>query len=239
MNRSILILGLRFKMGKGYLPLPNQKNYEYGHELAYKLAREQLASIGDIEALCRKSSARYLEIDSKKVIVFEYLNQSYLISLPDIEISLRNSEETVPIEDKILMLHYLISAKGIPLSNRMITYKELPEGANYFPTFVQRTIKPLLDHFGKEPHRLIDVAGKLGGSSADYGDAAVTINAFSRVPITFILWRGDEEFAPRGSIIFDSTISDYLSTEDINVLCPSIAWKLVKLLGGDNPGRRH
>jgi len=150
-----------------------------------------------------------------------------------------NSEETVPIRDKILMLHYLISAKGTPLSNRMITYKELPEGANYFPVFVKRAIKPLIDHFGKEPHRLIDVARKLGGSSADYGDAAVTINAFSRVPITIVLWRGNEEFAPRGSIIFDSTVPDYLSTEDVNVLCESIAWTLVKLLGGDNPGRRH
>lgn len=221
------------------MPLPNQKDYDYGYEMAYKLACEQLAGIRDIEAQCRKSSAQYLEIDAKKVIVIEYLNQSYLISLPDIEISLRNSEETVPIEDKILMLHYLISAKGTPLSNRMITYKELPEGANYFPNFAQRVIKPLIGHFGKEPHRLIDVARKLGGSSADYGDAAVTINVFSRVPITFVLWRGDDEFAPRGSIMFDSTIPDYLSTEDINVLCASVARKLVRLLGGDNPGRRH
>ena len=221
------------------MPLPNQKDYDYGYEMAYKLACEQLAGIRDIEVQCRKSGAQYLEIDAKKVIVIEYLNRSYLISLPDIEISLRNSEEAVPIEDKILMLHYLISAKGTPLSNRMITYKELPEGANYFPNFAQRVIKPLIGYFGKEPHRLIDVAGKLGGSSADYGDAAVTINVFSRVPITFVLWRGDDEFAPRGSIMFDSTIPDYLSTEDINVLCASIAWKLVRLLGGDNPGRRH
>jgi len=226
-------------MGKGYLPLPNQQNYEYGHELAYKLACEQLAGIGDIELQCRKGSARYLEIDSRKVIVIEYLNQSYLISLPDIEVSLMNSQEPVPIEDKILMLHYLISAKGTPLSNKMITYKELPEGANYFPNFTQRAIKPLIDHFGKEPPRLIDVAGKLGGRSADYGDAAVTVNVFSRVPITFVLWRGDEEFAPRGSIMFDSTIPDYLSTEDLNVLCSSIAWRLVKLLGGDSPAGRH
>ena len=207
--------------------------------MAYKFACEQLAGIRDIETLCRKSCAQYLEIDAKKVIIIEYLNQSYLISLPDIEISLRNSDETVPMQDKILMLHYLISAKGTPLSNRMITYKELPEGANYFPNFAQRVIKPLIDHFGKEPHRLVDVAGKLGGSSADYGDAAVTINVFSRVPITFVLWRGDDEFAPRGSVMFDSSIPDYLSTEDINVLCASMARKLVRLLGGDNPGRRH
>ena len=135
------------------------------------------------------------------------------------------------------MLHYFTLAKGTPLSNKVITYKELPEGASYFPTFAKRAIKPLLDHFGKEPHRLIDVARKLGGHKADYGDLAVTINAFSRVPITLVLWQGDEEFSPEGNMLFDSTISDYLPTEDINVLCETIAWRLVRLLGGDNHGR--
>jgi len=215
----------------------SQNNFEYGYELAYKLACEELAKIGDIEQQCLKSSARYLEIDSKKVIIIEYLSQSYLISLPGIEISLMNSEAAVPVKDKILMLHYLTSARGTPLSNKMIAYKELPGGISYFPTFSKRAIKPLLDYFGKEPHRLLDVAGKLGGHKADYGDVAVTINAFSRVPITLVLWQGDEEFPSRGNIMFDSTISEYLSTDDINVLCETIAWRLVRLLGGDNLGR--
>jgi len=223
-------------MESKYLTLPTKKNHEYGYELAYRLAREQLAEIKDIEQQCRKSSAQY--IDSKKALIVRYLNQSYLITLPDVEISLMSKEENVPIRDKILILHYLTLAKGTPLSNKAITYKELPEGVNYFPTFYKRAIKPLVNHFGNEPHRLLDVARILDGHEADYGDAAVTINAFSRVPITLVLWKGDDELTPEGNIMFDSTISDYLSTEDINVLCETIAWKLVKLLpvGGDNPG---
>jgi len=201
-----------------------------GYELAYKLACEQLANVVDIEQQCLKSGARYLEIDSQKVIVVEYLNQSYLISLPNIEISLMNSEEPVPIRDKVLILHYLTSAKGTLATNKLITFKELPGGANYFPAFYKRAIKPLLDYFGKEPHLLVAAAEKLGGYKADYGDVAVTINAFSRVPITIVLWQGDDEFAPQGSIIFDATISDYLSTEDINVLCEIITWRLVNFL---------
>ena len=89
-----------------------------------------------------------------------------------------------------------------------------------------------MDHFGKEPHRLIDAGEKLGGHKADYGDAAVTVNAFSRVPITIILWRGDDEFAPQGNIAFDAVISDYLSTEDITVLCETITWRLINYLRG-------
>jgi hypothetical protein len=212
------------------LPLPNQKNYEYGYKLAYNLACEQLGKVDDVEKQCLKSGARYLVIDSQKLIIVEYLNQSYQITLPDIEISVVGSEVEVPIKDKILILHYLTLAKGVPITNRLIAFKELPEGANYFPTFSKRSIEPLINHFGKQPYLLIDAAGKLGGHKVDYGDAAVTISAFSRVPVTLVLWRGDEEFPPRGNILFDATISDYLSTYDIIVLCETITWKLVKLL---------
>ncbi len=211
-------------------PLLNQKNYEYGYKLAYELAGEQLAKVDDVEQQCLKSGARYLVIDSQKVIIIEYLNQWYQIVLPDIEISLMDSEEEVPIRDKILILHYLISAKGIPITNKLVAFKELPGGANYSRTFSKRAIEPLIDHFGKQPHLLIDAAGKLGGHKVDYGDVAVIINAFSRVPITLVLWRGDEEFDPGGDILFDATIPDYLSTYDITVLCEIITWKLVRLL---------
>lgn len=217
-------------MESRYFSLPNQHNYEYGYELAYKLACEQLAKFDNIEQQCLKSGARYQVIDSQKIILLEYLNQSYQIVFPDIDISLIDSEEEVPMRDKILILHYFTQAKGTPITNKVIAFRELPEGANYFPTFSKRAIKPLLDHFGREPERLIDAAEKLGSHKANYGDVAVTINAFNYVPITLVLWRGDEEFNPEGNILFDSTISDYLPTEDINILCETISWKLVKYL---------
>jgi len=219
------------------LTLSIRQNDGYGYELAYRLAREQLLKIDDIEQQCRKSGTQY--IDSRKAITIEYLNQSYLITLPDIQISLMGKEAEVPLRDKILILHYLTQAKGTPLSNQVITYKELPEGSAYFPTFYQRTIKPLVNYFGNEPHRLLDMAKILAGHEADYGDTAVTINAFRRVPITLVLWKGDDEFAPEGNVLFDRTISDYLPAEDIIVLSETTVRKLIKLLkaGGDNPGR--
>ena len=212
------------------LTLPNQKNYEYAHEQAYELAGEQLAKIDDIEQQCNKAGAQYQIKDSQKVINIEYLNQVYVATLPNIDVSLADSEEKVPIRDKVLILHYLAQAKGTPSSNKLITYKELPGGNIYFPTFLKRTVNPLLKYFGKEPHLLIDTARRLGGYQVEQGDVAVTISAFSRVPITLVLWRGDDEFGPDGSIIFDTNISDYLSTEDITVLCETVTWRLINYL---------
>lgn len=210
--------------------LPTESNRSrYNLEVAYRLACEQLAKT-DIEQQCHRSGARHQTQDSQKAIIIEYLNRSYLITLPDIEISLVDSAEQVPIRDKILILHYLTLAKGTAATNELIAFRELPGGNIYYPTFSKRTMKPLSDHFGKEPTLLVNAGKRLGGYQADYGDVAVTINAFSRVPITLVLWQGDEELAPQLNLLFDSTISDYLDTEDVTVLCETITWRLISYL---------
>ena len=213
-------------MGNNQLPLSIKKNDIYGYELAHKLACEKLAEIKDLAAQCRKTDAQYQA--TRKAISLRHLSQPYLIAFPDGGVSLAGKEEAVPLRDKIFILHYFIRAKGTPLTNKLISFKELPEGSHYFPTFYLRAIKSLVSCFGKEPHRLLDIAKTLDGQKTDYGDAAVTINAFSRVPITLVLWQGDDEFSPEGSILFDSTISDYLPTEDIIVLCETIVRRLIK-----------
>ena len=198
---------------------------EQGFGLSYKLAREQLTKISDIQEQCRKSDARYV---GPNEIVINYLNQPYHITLPDVEILLEDSNVEVPLKDKILILHYFTLAKDTSATGILITYKQLPGGISYFPAFSQRAIAPFVNHFGKNPELLIKVAAKLGGREAEYGDVSVNVNAFDRVPITLVLWRGDEELAPNGNILFDANISDYLSTEDVTVLCETIIWKLVK-----------
>jgi hypothetical protein len=224
-------------MTRGRLTLPEQNVRVYAYELAYKLACERLTGIKDIEQQCHKSGTQY--INSEKAIIIDYLNHTYRISFPDGGVSFTTGGEEVPIKDKILILDYFTRAKGTLLSDKKITYKELHDGSNYFATFAKRTIQPLVTFFGSQPEQLRKTARIMGGQKSDYGDAAVTINAFSRVPVTIVLWRGDEEFAPEGSILFDSTIADYLTNDDIHTLCENIIWKLVRLAKtGDESKRR-
>ena len=215
-----------------------EKKYEYGYDLAYQLASEQLANLDNIEQQCRKCDARYEA--SHQAVLLEYLHQPCLIRVTDAEVLLASGEDVLPVREKILILHYFLQAKGTPLSHKLVTYKELKDGVNYFPVFAKRAIHPLVTFFGNEPRRLIDVAGTLGGKKAEFGDVAVTINTFPRVPVTLALWRGDAEFPPEGSILFDSTVPDYLTNDDIHAMCETIAWKLVKLLkaGGGSSGKR-
>jgi hypothetical protein len=225
-------------MTRERLTVPEQNVREYAHGLAYKLTCEKLAGIIDIEEQCRKSGAKYTH--SQKAIILDHLNRSYKISFPDGEVAFADKKAVVPIKDKILLLDYFTRARGTPLTGRTITYKELHDGINYYPTFSKRTIQPLVTYFGDDPGQLLKTAITLGGRKADFGDVAVTIDAFPRVPVTLVLWRGDKEFPPEGSIMFDSNISDYLTNDDIHTLCENITWRLVRLskTGGDTPGKR-
>jgi hypothetical protein len=199
--------------------------WERGYDLSYKLACEQLARINDLPEQCRKSSARYI---GPNEIAINYLNQSYHITVTDCRVLLEDTRTEASLRDRILILHYFIGAKGTTLTGKSITCKQLPGGVYYFPAFSQRAIAPLVKNFGRRPELLKKATAKLGGREADDGDVSVTINAFARVPITLVLWKGDEEVAPNGNILFDANISDYLCTEDVVVLSETIVWKLVK-----------
>lgn len=199
--------------------------WDKSFELSYKLACEQLTRISDIEEQCRRSGARYL---GPNEVVLDYLSQSYHILLPDARIVPEDGDVEVPLKDKILILHYFALAKGTPATGILITYKQVPGGVAYFSAFYKRTIMPLVKHFGAKPELLKGISAKFGGYETDRGDESVTINAFPHVPITLVLWKGDDEVAPNGTILFDANVSDYLSTEDVAVLSETITWKLVR-----------
>jgi hypothetical protein len=195
----------------------------------------------DIKQQCFRSGAQYVHPDR---VTIEYLNQSYVMAIPGMEISLRDSLhhcegrnpvtalerqescQQIDLRDRILMLHYLITARGTPATGKLIGFRQVPGGIFEHASFSREVLTPLLDHFGREPERLVEAAENLGGSKAGYGDVAISIKAFPRVSVVIVLWRGDDEFAPNASMLFDSTVTDYLSTEDMTVLCERIVEKL-------------
>jgi hypothetical protein len=208
-------------------------------QLAYRLAREELAGM-DIKQQCSRSGAHYVHPDR---VTIEYLNQPYVISIPGMEISLSDSQkhgegeatrDDIDLKDRILILHYLITAKGTPNTGKLIGFKQVPGGLFEYASLSREVLAPLLRQFDKEPERLVEATANLGGSEVGYGDAAVSIKAFPNVPVVIVLWHGDDEFPPNASILFDSTVSDYLSTEDMSVLCGRITEKLT--LSGQKEG---
>jgi hypothetical protein len=221
---------MKYNIDRLPFTLPEQINYEQAWGLALKLAVDQLSTIKDIESLCYKSGANYQLIDSKEKLSLAYFNKLYNISFPDIIITQTDSNQPVELKDKILILHYILRAKGTSLSHKLIAFQEFKEGTAYYPSFFQRSIKPMIDYFGPCPEKLITISKELGGSTGNLGDISVTIPSFSKIPLTYVFWKGDEEFPPNANLLFDNSVLDYLPIEDVVVLCQTLTWKLIKSL---------
>jgi hypothetical protein len=85
-----------------------------------------------------------------------------------------------------------------------------------------------VNHFGRQPDLLLEATQPFGGHEAQLGDASVTVDAFPHVPVTLVIWKGDDELPPSGNVFFDASITDYLPTEDVTVLAGNLVWKVVK-----------
>ena len=131
--------------------------------------------------------------------------------------------------EKILWLHYLVSNGVKKPTGELISYREVPSAQFYEPKFIARAVRPVVKRFGHAPAALIEAGVKLGGVKAGHGDASVTVPLLPNLPVTYILWGGDEEFPAEGNILFDKCVTDWFVAEDLVVLASLGAYKLVSV----------
>ena len=132
--------------------------------------------------------------------------------------------------EQVLILHYLNKTDARELSGELITYREIPSGEFYYPAFRKRAEIPMLSAFGQDPKLLETTAPQIGGRVAEgFGDAAARFLPLPKVPVTLVIWGGDEEFEPSGKILFDKSISHFLSTEDVAWVSGMIVYRLMRL----------
>ena len=197
---------------------------------AFRLASKELARVNP-HRICSLSGADCIEGQSgRPIITIPFLNKEHLIQLePRVDVSLKEDNEPVSIPEKILILHYLLTARGDSLKRDLITFREIPEGVFYYSAFLKRAKDPFVRTFGEEPHRLLTCGSRLGAEPDQLGDVSITLKALPRVPVTTVLWGGDDELPPEGNILFDESITSYLPTEDIAVLSGMIVYRLIRV----------
>jgi len=169
-------------------------------------------------------------VDSKghESIHLDFLGRKLVIDWPDIGVSVDSKGDELPIQEEILVLHYLRGAKGVMPTGEWIAYQEVPDGKFYLDAFIRRARNPMVQVFGNQPELLLKLAReRYGAIPVDQGDIGVQVRAFPLVPVALILWRGDDEFPPEGTILFDQNIPEILSAEDIAWLAGMIVYPLI------------
>lgn len=196
-------------------------------DVAYKYAIDRLVNKDPVE-MARNAGVKLNQ--ENNTLFVDYLGDRYTVSYPDGNVEFTDREGEVSLTNMILILHYLVNANGAPLQNKLVSFKELPDGAIYIEPFTRRTIIPMLKLFAEKRKEFIRLASSIGGTVQNLGDTSVTIYPFPRVPITYVIWSGDDEFPASGNILFDASAPCYLPTEDFALLSGLIVYHLGSLL---------
>jgi hypothetical protein len=193
---------------------------------AYERAREEFSKTKPLEVSLR-TEVVFNQIKSGFQLPF--LSKDYFVSYPEGEITAIDGLE-VPLVLKICHLHYLTKTSRTELTNQYISFKELPNGSIYIQPFNNRAIRPLVAVFASRPEMMIKAGELLGGERVEIGDYAVRINIYPKIPITFVIWEGDEEFEASGSILYDSSAGFHLETEDYALLPGLVIQEMKKVI---------
>ena len=193
---------------------------------AKKIAVESLAA-ASFEALLQRSG---FESRGEKMFRIPFLNRVYGVSFPDFEFKDESAaEKDVPIQEQVLILHYMMNSRISEATDKRIAYREIPGASFYFSAFVKRAIDPLKKVFGQNIPGLLKASEQLGGIPAGIGDAGFEFRLFPYISLQLVMWAGDEEFTPEANILFEETIGEILSPEDAAWLAGMLVYRLISL----------
>lgn len=176
---------------------------------------------GGIESLCKNALAR---IHPQFGLILPFLNKVLRVDIENRCLLHQTHTDWEQIDNPLLeliSLAYLLGAGPEPLWDEMISVKDL-KNAHFFKGPHELKIRPLLDRYGYDLDGFKGTADRLGGKALDMADAAYRFLVFPKAPLSYLLWRGDQEFEPRLSVLFDRSIENHLATDTI--------WGLVTLV---------
>lgn len=183
----------------------------------------------DRQQTAQKAQCQYLTDPPRYVITL--LNTEYVVNLSDRQIfSTQISPEPTDAEflEQLCILAYLINAQDLPPANKFVGPEQLPSGQFFFRGLHSLPTQKLEEAFGESPELLYEVSKKLNAKQCEFGDASIELYALPRIPLTIIIWRGDDEFEARASILFDQTAGNHLPLDALGALANLTVKALVK-----------
>jgi hypothetical protein len=171
---------------------------------------EQLEKL-DCAGTAQRAKCEYLS--DKKRYIIQLLNTKYIVDLSDKKVySAQGDSPPMPATflEELCLLAYLINAKDLPLTNKLVKAETLPAGQFFFRGLHALPTRKLEEAFGANPDLLLKISEKFGAKKRDFGDASITLNVLPRLQLTIVIWRRCEEFEARASILFDQNAASLL-----------------------------
>ncbi|AFM27114.1 DUF3786 domain-containing protein [Desulfomonile tiedjei] len=109
-------------------------------------------------------------------------------------------------EFQILLIRYLVADNGGPVTGVEVSEKDLPGGVTFFQGPHTLYVWPIAERYGRDPEAFEARALELGAQRVPHGDTAMRFFPFPEIPVTYVLWKEDDEFPASVSVLFDKSI---------------------------------
>lgn len=194
-----------------------------GYEAAIHEAVEKLQEI-DLVSRCAKLG---LPEPRQELLKLRALGTDMILHLPGFQLVRADTGKPVKVNDRILVLHYLLCDFPIPGTDELISFRQLEGGIFYWEAFLSRSVRPLAQRFDNDLALLKRNLNRFDWQPVPLGDMGARIHSIGKVYVTLIYHLGDEEFPAAADLLFDASIRRVYCTEDAAVLASRICLGLV------------
>lgn len=157
-----------------------------------------------------------------------FLGDIYWVDPLRREVRPERSQAPMPPHLPLVLVHFLLNAKDLPLTGRAITEREIPGGAFFFRHLHKLPLQPLEEAFGHRPQSFVAAGLSLGGKPQEISPFSFELLPLPRIPVGFHLWPADDEFPARCVITFDSSIAGQLPLDIIWALTQVLVQRLLE-----------
>ncbi len=207
-------------------PRPRKPEETYGPALQKAL---QAWPLVEPQEVANRAGVTFESVDAENGrFLVPFFGTLHSVAWPQGTVQISSDGQDADIWIQILLLHYLLTADGMPLASEWIAFRNLPGGLGYDAAFQGRTNYRLAGAFGTDDQAFVAATRSLGGERLSFGDASYLFRALPRVWLAVVLYLADEDFSASAQVLFDGAASHYLHTEDLAVLGGMLASRLIK-----------
>lgn len=157
-------------------------------------------------------NARYrLDTDAERIVELEPMPERILTE-----------------EFQILLIRYLVSPYGGPLDGKEASEKDFAGGVTFFQGPHALHTAVLAKLYGSDPDAFEKRSRELGAVPAAFGDKGMRFLPFPLMPVTYVLWKEDEEFGASVSVIFDSSIARWFELDMIFMVVWAVTERIIE-----------
>lgn len=139
------------------------------------------------------------------------------------------TDDRLPDFQLAMLLYYLVTADGAPLTGRWVSFADLPDGRTYNAAFQGYTGGEIMKRFGLDLDGFKSACSKAGGEPAEAGSASFVFQALPRVPLMVTYWLGDEDFRSSCRVLFDESASHYLPIDACAILGSTLTGRIIRM----------